>query len=507
MSDLSVLELVNVSKAFPGVQALDDVSFTVRKHEVVGLVGENGAGKSTLLKILSGVYQPDSGEIRVNGELRQLRSPRDAVRLGIGIVHQEQSLIPAISVAENILLGLENEGVRRGIYRWRQIYQDAQQELDAIKSTLDVRAISGSLTFAQRQMVEIAKAIAVQRVSSAEPVIILDEPTSVLEGEDLETLFEQIELLRTKGSVVFVSHRLDEVLRVSDRLYVMKDGLVVAERPTAEVSEDDLHELMVGRPSVGEYYLEDRQRPVPQVDPVLSISDLTIEHHIYGASLDLRPGEVLGIAGVVGSGREELCRAIAGAVQISSGSLEVGGQTLNPRSPADSIARGIGYIPAERKTEGIINSASVSENMLLADPSDASTGPFLKKKSATEIVDRWLKRLRVKTPSPRTNITSLSGGNQQKVVLGRWLLSSRLRVLLLDHPTRGLDIGAKEDVYLAVREACEAGLGIILLADSLEELIGLSHRIVVFRDGRITEEFDSTPGNKPTPVDLIGVMV
>lgn len=507
MSTAPVLEVVGVTKSFPGVKALDEVSFEVRRHEVVGLVGENGAGKSTLLKILSGVYQPDSGELKSFGEVIRLRSPRDAMRAGIGIVHQEQSLIPAISVGENILLGLEGDGIKYGVYRWGKINADAQTELDQIGSRISPRTLTSTLTFAQRQMVEIAKALAVQRLGASDPVIILDEPTSVLEGEDLETLFEQIELLKQTGSVIFVSHRLDEVIRVSDRLYVLKDGQLVAERESAGVTEQDLHELMVGRASQEEYYFEAQQVPIGDVEPLLKVKDLVIKGSVRGASLEVRPGEILGIAGVVGSGREELCRALAGAVPISSGVVEVDGNAFRPRNPADAVARGVGYVPAERKIEGIVNSASVAENLMLADPSGAAVGPVLRRRVAMEIVDHWLERLRVKTPTRETNISTLSGGNQQKVVLGRWMLSERLKLLLLDHPTRGLDVGAKADVYLAIREASEAGMGIILLADSLEELIGLSHRIVVFRDGDLIQEFSAEPGKKPTPLDLIGAMV
>ncbi len=502
------LELRGVTKRFTGVVALDDVSITVRPREVVGLIGENGAGKSTLLKILSGVHQPDEGELLVRGEVRRFAGPRDAARAGVGIVHQEQSLVASVSVAENLLLGAEGPAVRGGVYHWSRLNAMAREQLAKIGSAIPPTAKVDSLTFAQRQMVEIAKALSVEDQVQTEPIVVFDEPTSVLDAEDTEVLFAQIERLRQRASVVFVSHRLDEVLRVSDRVYVLKDGRCVAERTPDDVDVQELYRLMVGRESTGGYYREDEQRPVDGAEELLGVTDLTRRGCFEDVSFGVRRGEVLGIAGVIGSGREDLCRTLFGAEPFDRGEVRLAGTPVRFRSPADAVRAGIGYIPAERRFEGVAMGLPVSgDNILLADSTPAATGPFVAPGRRRRIVGEWIERLRIRTPGPGTDVATLSGGNQQKVALAKWLVSPRLRVLVLDHPTRGLDVGAKEDVYRLVREMCERGLAIVLLADTLEETIALSHRVVVMRDGRVAARFDALPGAKPTQVDLVEQMV
>jgi len=503
-----VLQLKGVTKRFPGVVALDAVDIEVRRHEVIGLIGENGAGKSTLLKILSGVYQPDAGELVVRGEPQRFRGPRDAARAGIGMVHQEQSLVGSVSVAENLLLGAEGTSVRGGVYRWGDVNRRAAALLEKIGSPISPTAQVDSLTFAQRQMVEVAKALSVEEQVQSEPVIVLDEPTSVLDGDDLEALFVQIERLRRIASVIFVSHRLDEVLRVSDRVYVMKDGRCVAERDPRQVEVAELYRLMVGRETTGQYYREEDQDPVGEdAEVVLSAQVLTKAGSYADVDLDVRRGEVVGIAGTIGSGREDLCRTLFGAEPFDGGQLLVGGRPARFRSPGDAVRAGIGYIPAERRFEGVAMGLSVSDNVLLADKSPASVGPFAAPGAQRRVVDEWIERLRIRTPRRSTDVAKLSGGNQQKVALAKWLVSPRLRVLILDHPTRGLDVGAKEDVYRFIREMCRRGLAIVLLADTLEETIALSHSVIVMRDGRVDARFDATPGNKPSQVDLVERMV
>lgn len=503
-----VISLENVSKRFPGVLAMDSVSMEVRQHEVVGLIGENGAGKSTLLKILSGVYQPDEGVMKRSGEPIRLRTPRAAADAGIGMVHQEQSLIGTVSVAENILLGSEGTSVRAGIYRWSELNRRAQRQLDKIQSSIKPTDKTESLTFAQRQLVELAKALGVEERSANEPVIILDEPTSVLDGDDLETLFEQVERLRSIASVVFVSHRLDEVLRVSDRVYVMKDGQVVAERDPKTVHVDELYRLMVGRESSGGYYREDEQQAISESTPVvLEVNGLNRAGSFHDVNLKVHSGEVLGLTGVVGSGREDLCRSLFGAEPFDSGEIVLNGARVSFSSPPDAVDVGIGYVPAERRTEGVAMGLSVEQNMVLADPSTVSTAGVVVPSRRAALVSEWTDRLKIKTPTPHVDVANLSGGNQQKVVLAKWLSSPKLKVLILDHPTRGLDVGAKEDVFTFVREACAEGLAIILLADTLEETIALSHHVLVFRDGAITAGFPAGPGNKPTQIQLVEAMV
>jgi ribose transport system ATP-binding protein len=508
-----VLALRGMTKRFPGVLALDDVSIEVRPHEVVGLIGENGAGKSTLLKILSGVYQPDGGELLVRGRPTRFRGPRDAARAGIGMVHQEQSLIGSVTVAENILLGYEGPSIRGGVYRWSDLNRRAQAQLDKIGSAIRPTTATDSLTFAQRQMVEVAKALAVEEQADQEPVIILDEPTSVLEGDDLETLFAQVQRLRAIASVIFVSHRLDEVLRVSDRVYVMKDGRCVAERDPRQVDVDELYRLMVGRESTGQYFREQDQQPVDAAAPLLTVEGLSRAGGAGAAggyrdvSFTIRAGEVLGVAGVIGSGREDLCRTLFGAEPHDRGTISLAGRRVRFRSPGDAVRAGIGYIPSERRVEGVAMGMSVRENILLADPRPVSAGPFLHPRRQRRAVRDWIDRLRIRTPTPDTDIGKLSGGNQQKVALAKWLSSPRLRVLILDHPTRGLDVGAKEDVYRFIRQMCARGMGILLLADTLEETIALSHTVLVMKDGQISARFDAPPGAKPSQVQVVEQMV
>jgi ribose transport system ATP-binding protein len=501
------LEVRDLTKRFKNVVALDGISFEVRPNEVVGLIGENGAGKSTLLKILSGIYQPDGGQVLRNGEPVAFRTARESARAGVGMVHQEQSLVTSVSVAENILLGAEGGAVRAGFYNWRRLHRDAQVQLDKIASPISPSTLVESLSFAQRQMVELAKALHVEEESSTAPVIILDEPTSVLEGAELETLFEQIERLRKIASVIFVSHRLDEVLRVSDRVYVLKDGRTVGEMNAADADVETLHTLMVGRASSAEFYREDLQLPVEGEPVVLEVEGLTRRGGFEDVSFQVRRGEVFGIAGVVGSGREELSRVLFGAEAQDGGRIVVDGRTVSFSSPVAAVRAGLGYIPAERRIEGIAEGLSVEDNILLVDPRPVSAGPILLRRKAKALAKEWIEKLRVRTPDERANISNLSGGNQQKVVLAKWLTSPRLRVLILDHPTRGLDVGAKEDVYNFIREQCANGLAVVLLGDSLEETISLSHNIVVMRDGRIAQRFTSDPGSKPQPVDLVEQMV
>ncbi len=502
-----VLEVKHLTKTFRNVVALDDVTFEVRAHEVVGLIGENGAGKSTLLKILSGIYQPDAGEILRSGQRTVFRTPKDSAAAGIGMVHQEQSLVTSVTVAENILLGAERDAVVGGFYHWGKLSAKAQRQLDKIRSPIPPRTRVEDLGFAQRQMVELAKALAVEEHSPYEPVIVLDEPTSVLEGDELEELFAQIERLRQIASVVFVSHRLDEVLKVSDRVYVLKDGRCVAERNPDTADIDELHRLMVGRESSAEFYREREQLLVEDAEVLLRVDGLTKERAFHGVDLQVRRGEVLGISGVLGSGREELTRVLFGAEPYDGGTITLGGEQVRFSSPVDAVRAGIGYVPAERRIEGIAQGMSVQENIFLADSRPVARGPFFLPRRAVAAADQWITRLRIKTPSRSTNVTNLSGGNQQKVVLAKWLSSPRLRVLILDHPTRGLDVGAKEDVYTFVRQLCGQGIGIILLADTLEETIALSHSIIVMRDGEIRRRFDAAPGHKPAPVDLVEEMV
>jgi ribose transport system ATP-binding protein len=500
-----VLEIRGVSKSFPGVKALDDVSFHINRGEVVGLIGENGAGKSTLLKILNGVYQPDSGGIFVDGKPISVASPRQAFDSGIAMVFQEQSVLPTLTVAENIFLGREEEFLRFGLISKPRMKAAAAEELKKVHLDINPGIRCADLSFAARQMVEIAKALSLNTRITGHVTILLDEPTSVLEQKEVDLLFRIVRDLKDRASFVFISHRLEEVLDISDRVYVMRDGKVVKDLPSAGASVKDLHQLMVGRQLHHEYYREARQA-VPSSAVVLAAEGLGREGAFHDVSFSLHAGEVLGIAGVVGSGREDLARCLAGHVRPDSGTLQIAGQAVRFSAPYDATAAGVGLVPAERKIEGLVAPFSVAENMTLAAlPRFVSNGA-IRFAAELSVARDWIARLKIKTPSPDTMVGSLSGGNQQKVVLAKWRIAG-VKVLILDHPTRGIDVGAKEDVYDLIRDMTAEGLAVILLGDTLEEVIGLSTRILVMRDGAITARLDAPAGAKPAQVDLLRHMV
>ena len=500
-----VLELRNVTKEFPGVRALDDVSMHVGRNEVVGLIGENGAGKSTLVKILAGIHRIDEGELIFEGEPTSFRSPRDAFNRGLAMVFQEQSIIQTLTVAENIFLGREREFLRFGVIDKRAMNSAARIELAKVHLDCDPAQKCARLDFAARQMVEIAKALSLDGRLDGDVVILLDEPTSVLERREIDILFEIIRELKGKASIIFISHRLDEVLEVSDRVYVLRDGAVVHETASADASITGLHEHMVGRQLDHQYYRENKQRS-SFGEPVLSVRDLSIDGEFRNLSFEVAEGEILGLAGVVGSGREAFARCLGGLLPPSAGEVLIDGKPVRLNHPHQAVNSGFGFVPSERKSEGIVSGLSVAENMTLAAGERFSRLGFIRFDRERTECQGWIDRLQIRTPSTRTPMQSLSGGNQQKVVLSKWQIFGS-KVAVLDHPTRGIDVGAKEDVYQSIREMADQGVAIVLLGDTLEEVIGLSNRILVLRDGEVSARFDAPVGNKPDQLDLISNMV
>jgi ribose transport system ATP-binding protein len=499
------LALNHVEKRFPGVHALKDVSIEIRPNEVVGLVGENGAGKSTLMRILAGIYQPDSGEILLGGRKTKLASAAHAMSQGIGMVFQEQSLLLNMTVGENIYLGNEGRFTKFGRIDWPALYAAARRQLAKVRVDIDPRMRAADLDFATRQMVELAKALTLEEAAHGHLVILLDEPTSVLEQDDIDVLFERVRALKSRASFVFVSHRLDEVLRLSDRIYVMKDGGVVAELPVAEADVHRLHSLMVGRGLQAEYYREPLQKAFRE-EVVLRAEGLGLTGAYRDVSFELHAGEILGIAGVIGSGREELTRTLAGFAPHDAGRLFVGAKEMRFATPSEAVDMGIGYLPRERRTEGLVLFLPVAANITLASLPELERRGLIDGAKEAQLARDWVGRLGIRTPSIDALCLNLSGGNQQKVVLAKWL-NAKSRILIFDHPTRGLDVGAKEEVYEIVRAVTGEGIAVILTSDTLEETIGLSHTVLVMRDGVVTHRADASPGQKPQQVTLIEHMV
>ncbi len=501
------LRLTGISKTFGSVEALKDVSCEIAKGEVIGLIGENGAGKSTLLKILTGIYQPDQGTIEVNGKTTKFRTPRDSVMAGIGVVHQEQSLFTNLTVAENISLNSASGrrfGTTFGIYRWGKLYSSAAETLNMIGSNLGPKTRVGDLSFVDRQMVEIARAIRVDTEKGASPIVILDEPTALLERGETEVLEREIRKLKDVGSVIFVSHRLDEIMRNCDRILVMRNGELVADRQASKVTEDELFKLMVGHESRATKH--QRQKVNPDVKPALEVTGLRRKGKYTDISFSAHAGRVTAIVGTSGSGREELSRAIFGAEKFDGGTIALNGKKVSGWRTPKAVRNGVAYVPAERKVEGMVGTFSAAENIVLTHPGSSAFGPFLMPWKRNQIARQWFTELDVRPNDINQNLDRFSGGNQQKVVMARWLNDPNLRVLVLDHPLRGLDPGAAETVNEHIKGACAKGAAVVLLADTLEEALEMGDDIVVMRDGSITARYDVTVDD-PSTLDLLERMV
>jgi ribose transport system ATP-binding protein len=500
--------LQSVSKAYPGVKALDGVSFNLKRHSVLGLVGENGAGKSTLLSIINGSVRPDSGTLSIGGHPVRFGHPTEAARHGVATVFQEQGLIPTIPVYENIFLGREWKFTAvGGLLRQRAMIAEAKAVLNDLHVDVDPRAVTGSLSFGQRQLVEIAKAFALSRIYPVDPIILLDEPTSALSDQEIVKLFEGVARWRSHASFIFVSHRLADIFATCDEFVALKDGRVVEQRPTKGIDESALHELIVGRQRNAEYYREASQRR-PEAAIALQAIGIAKPGELDGVSFDLRKGEILGVAGVLGSGKSTLAKIVAGAEPKAEGEVLVDGRPLRSDSRRDAIACGIGYVPAERLAAGIIASDTVEWNLTLPNLAALSVNslPLLSSRRSRDLTKQWMARLRVRAPTHDTPCRNLSGGNQQKVVFAKWLACGS-HILVLDDPGRGLDVGAKEDIYGLMREIVANNGAILLVSDNLPELIGLSNRILVLRDGAVSALIDTEKGAKPREAEVVATMV
>ncbi|MDQ0390995.1 sugar ABC transporter ATP-binding protein [Labrys monachus] len=500
-----MFELRNVDKTFPNVRALKGIDFRIERGEIVGLVGENGAGKSTLMKVIYGAYQHNGGDVLIDGKPVRFDNPRQAMDMGIGMVFQEQSLIGNLTVMENIFLGFERQFVRFGVMNWRRMAAAARFQLAKVKLDIDPRTVTARLSFSQRQLVELAKVLTLEERVKGDLVILLDEPTSVLAKEEVQLLFGLVRELRSRAAFIFVSHRLDEILELTDRIYVMKDGEVVDHVLSAQASAESIQRKMVGRDINKQYYREEKQKPY-QARVLAGLERASLPGEYSDISFELHAGEVLALVGTEGSGREAILRTLFGLQRPREGSLVLKQKRMAASNPRRSVASGVGYIPRERKIEGIVAGMNVYENITLPQLQGYSRSGFLKVARERATARDWIRRLSIKASSELADCGNLSGGNQQKVVLAKWR-SAGSDIILLDHPTRGLDIGAKEDVYEMVRAMNEDGVGIILIADTLEEAIGLSHTILVIKDGAIQKRFDCSSGEKPTLFDLVHHMI
>lgn len=505
---MTALSVHNVSKSYPGVQALRDVSVELRDNEILGLIGQNGSGKSTLLKIMSGIEQPTQGTIRLRNRETTISTPLAAARMGIGMVHQEQSLIPNLTVAENIFFDKPSKYRRFGIYDWAGLNREAAKQLEKLESNIRPDTLVEKLSFSDRQMVEFAKVLAVEELVDTPLVVLFDEPTSLLSPREVDDLFRQIRRLKRRASVVFISHRMSEVLEISDRVHVMSNGENVAERTKEGTNDEELYQLMVGTRRSDDYYFEERRRHIGDVPARLVVDRLSAPGKFKNVSLDLRPGEIMAITGVAGSGAEEFCRALFGAEDNVSGSITIDGVRRDPKNgPASAIALGMAYLPAERKVEGVVTGRTIVDNIVLTFGSGLGRHGLINRRAEVLGALQWINRLKVKTPTPAEYVERLSGGNQQKVALAKWLISGALRILILDHPTRGLDPGAKSDLFAAIRDLADEGVSIIFVSETLEETLGMADTITVMRDGEVTAKYGDLITKKPPPEAIVEAMV
>jgi ribose transport system ATP-binding protein len=500
-----LLELERVGKSYGGIPVLEDVSFAVGPGETVGLVGENGAGKSTLLRCITGLTPPDTGGVRVRGEAVSFPSYHDANDAGVFQVFQELSFVPNLSVGENFFLSHERR-VTRSRWRSRRAVIRRANEILAEHGYgwIDAARPASDFDVATRQLLEILKAFALTESGDGQmPIILLDEPTASLSNDEVQLLYGLLERVRKQVGIVLVTHRLSEVIELSDRLVVLKDGELVADVATGDMTEAGLHELMVGRKRDQHFYQEHRQGDGAG-DEVLRLDGVTVDGHFRDVSLSVARGEIVGIGGVMGSGKSELGRAVFGDLRITGGSVAIKGEPVGTPSVRGMVGRRVGYLSPDRADEGLLTGLSVAANLTIAGLGRQS--PVLNRRGERRDAERFIEQLRIRTRGAGQSVETLSGGNQQKVLLARWLWCG-VDALILDNPTRGVDAGAKEEIYRALRDLADAGVALLVISDDLLELIGLSNRILVMKDGAVQSELDSPTHAKPSERDVVAEMV
>jgi ribose transport system ATP-binding protein len=501
-----VLHLEGITKVYPGVIALDKVDFTVFEKELLGLVGENGAGKSTLMKILIGLVQPDNGTFQLRKQRIILRDPSTAIRFGIGMVFQEGSLLANLSIMENLFLRHEKVFQHLGFLSHKAMRTAAAEVLSLVKVNIDAATLVSEIPIAIRQMVEIARLLWLSRLyEQTNPILILDEPTTVLEEEERSTLFSIVKDLKKNASIILISHRLQEIVDNCDRITILKDGKNVKDLSgdVAEIAE--IEHSMVGRGFSESRYRENEQSE-PRNEVILTVDQLGKKGAFEPISFKVKSGEIVGLVGLVGSGKEDVCSCICGLLKPDSGTVLLRDQKIQPGSPGSAVSAGIGHIPIDRRSEGLALGMTVSDNvnMLILGKlkSLGLLNPTLERRNA----NKWIKECQIKTPSTSVSCATLSGGNQQKVVIAKWL-SSAVRLLVLDHPTRGVDVGAKDEIYGLIRGLAKDGISMLIMCDTLEEDIGLSNRLLIMKDGCFVKEVECPATRKPTPAEIIGSIV
>ncbi len=505
----TILKVEKIGKSYLGNSVLRDIDIELNKGEIVGLIGENGAGKSTLMKLIAGVEKPSAGTMWLRGEKFTASSIIDANVHGVGMVFQEQSLVANLTVAQNIYLGREHLFKQFGLVNWGKMNRAAANALlNAGVDNVDASAKVESLPFALREMVEIAKVLnVVERPQNDGAIILLDEATTVLSDEEIKNLFVQMRKMAEKGNaLVFISHRLDEIMEICDRIYVFKDGNKTASLKREEATINLLYEKMVGSNSVGEYYVTSKQT-VPSDEVVLEVKNISRFGEFNSVNFKLHRGEVLSICGVEGSGKESLCGVLCGDLALTDGEIKVLGKPVTFGSPYAALKTGILSVPKDRRDEGIIGMLDITDNVIVSSLEKlAAGGVFLPVKKSQEIAQEWVNKLAVKCRGIKERIGKLSGGNAQKVVFAR-AIQSGAPIIILNHPTRGVDVGAKAEIYALVRDLTNNGCSVVLLGDTLDEAIGLASRIIVMEDGLVTGEFDCPADNKPDQIDIIRLMM
>jgi len=472
-----LLEMKNIRKCFPGVVALDNVSLDIESGEVLALLGENGAGKSTLMKILSGAYTQDEGEIFLEGEKMECKTPGEIIEKGIAVMYQELNYLNDLSIAENIYLG-NLPMTKYGNVDYKELYADVERLMKIVGLERDPRTEAWELSVAEKQMMEIAKVL-----SKNNKVLVMDEPTAALNETEIQKLFKLIRELTADGkAIIYISHKMDEIFEISDRVEVLRDGKYIGTKRTKETNARELVSMMVGR-DIDDMYPKEK----------IECGDVALKAHklcgkeISNVSFEVKQGEILGFFGLMGSGRTEIMETIFGVRSLTSGYIEIDGEKVVIKNPEAAIKAGIAYVPRERKSEGLVLEGTVKENMTLAYLKELKASFGLKLKQEKDLVAAWINKLEIKTPSMNAQINSLSGGNQQKVVLAKWLVN-RPKVLILNEPTRGVDVGAKVEIYKLIEDLCKEGLAIIMISSETPEIMGISDRILVVCEGRINGE-------------------